>query len=399
MQTPLQKLRQWTLWWRNPRLRVAVCVLLWGLALISVIQGFRNAARFSTDFQWSPTVLLSAGVNPYQVALAGNPEGKILLSQLPPYLHLLYIVMLPLAYLPYTPAKLIWAILNFGFACASLVMLTRVFRLSALQGALLAAVFLLSTPYRNTVGNGQTSLLCLLTFLIAWIYQSRNEAGAGISLGLMLTKYSFAPAIFLWFLVKGKLAMLLVSVVCLTAGWLTFSWICHENPFATLRQPLKVASLFSESEGGGDIMTLLQSFGLDRPVLGGLQLSAIVGIVTSCLGVAALRLKAVRLTEPECLAALCLLSLLAIRHLAYDFVFAAPVAALAFCLPRLSQACVMAALAYLWFGLKLLTSMDISGKWVEALSFLALSLMLLIVLFAQRRTPSPSAVSAGDIDG
>jgi hypothetical protein len=59
----------------------------------------------------------------------------------------------------------------------------------------------------------------------------------------------------------------------------------------------------------------------------------------------------------------------------------------------------MASLAYLWFGLKLLTSMDITGKWVEVLSFLALSLMLLIVLFAQRRTPSPPAVSAGGIDG
>ena len=399
MQTHLLRLRQWTLWSRNPRLRVVVCALLGGLALISIIQGFRNAVRVSTDFQWSPTVLLSAGVNPYEVALAGNPEGKILLSQSPPYLHLLYIVMLPLAYLSYTPAKLVWAILNFGFACASLVMLTRLFRLSALQGALLAAVFFLSTPYRNTVGNGQTSLLCLLTFLIAWVYQSRNEAGAGISLSLMFTKYSFAPPVFLWFLVRGKLAMLLISVVCLTTGWLLFSWICHENPLATLAQPVKVASLYSESEGGGDIMTLLQSFDLDRPIVGWLRLSAIVGIATSCLGVALLRFKALRLTEPEQLAALCLVSLLAIRHLAYDFVFLAPVAALAFCLPRLSQVCVVASLAYLWFGLKLLTSMDITGRWVELLSFVLLSLMLAIVLSAQRRTSGPPAVSPGGRNG
>ena len=395
----LPRLRQWTLGSRYPRLRAAICVLVGALALISIIQGFRNAVRFSTDFQFSPTVLLAAGVNPYKVALAGNLDGKILLSQFPPYLHLLYIVMLPLAYLSYTPAKFTWAILNFGFACASLVILTRLFRLSAAQGALLAAVFFLSTPYRNTVGNGQTSLLCLLTFLIAWVHQSRSEAGAGISLSLMSTKYSFVPPVFLWFLVKGKLATLLISVVCLTAGWLLFSWICHENPLATLAQPVKVAGLYSESEGGGDIMTLLQSFDLDRPIFGWLRLSAIVGIATTCLGIALLRLKAARLTEPECLAALCLVSLLAIRHLAYDFVFAAPVAALAFRLPRLSQVCVMASLAYLWFGLKLLTSMDITGKWVELLSFLTLCFMLVIVLSAQRRTPDPPAVSAGGMDG
>ena len=93
------------------------------------------------------------------------------------------------------------------------------------------------------------------------------------------------------------------------------------------------------------------------------------------------------------------MSLLAIRHLAYDFVFAAPVAALAFRLPRLSQVCVMASLAYLWFGLKLLTSMDITGKWVEVLSSLTLCFVLVIVLSAQRRTPDPPAVSAGGMDG
>ena len=395
MQMPSPRLRQWTSWSRNPLLRAVVAVLLGGLALISIVQGFRNAVRFSTDFQWSPTVLLSAGVNPYQVALEGNPEGKILLSQFPPYLHLLYMVMLPLAYLSYAPAKFTWAALNFGFACASLVMLTRLFRLSALQGALLAALFFLSTPYRNTVGNGQTSLMCLLTFLIAWVYQNRNEAGAGASLGLMLTKYSFAPPVFLWFFVRGKLTMLFLSLVCLMAGWLMFSWICHESPLATLGQPVKVASLYSESEGGGDIMTVLQSFGLDGPVLGGLRLSAIVGIAMSCLWVVVLRFKAVRMTEPEQLAALCLVSLLSIRHLAYDFVFLAPVAALAFGLPRLSQACVMASLAYFWFGLKLLTGMDIAGKWVELLGFLALNFMLLVVLSPRRRTTFPPAVSAG----
>ena len=91
------------------------------------------------------------------------------------------------------------------------------------------------------------------------------------------------------------------------------------------------------------------------------------------------------------------MSLLAIRHLAYDFVFAAPVAALAFGLPRLSQACVMASLAYLWFGLKLLTSMDITGKWVELLSFLALSLMLAHCPFCAAPDPgSARRVGRGD---
>ena len=144
---------------------------------------------------------MSEGVNPYQVALAGNPEGKILLSQFPPYLHLLYIVMLPLAYLPYALAKFVWAILNFGFACASPRHADApLSSFDVPEARCWPRCSSCRRPYRNAVGNGQTSLLCLLTCLIAWIYQNRNEAGGGRSLSLLLTKYSFAPPILLWFL-------------------------------------------------------------------------------------------------------------------------------------------------------------------------------------------------------
>ncbi len=83
---------------------------------------------------------------------------------------------------------------------------------------------------------------------------------------------------------------------------------------------------------------------MDQSVLGAIRLSAVVGLLTSCMWIAVLRLSAARLADIECLAALCLISLLSIRHLAYDFVFLAPVAALAFSLPRLPRAFVVAAL-------------------------------------------------------
>jgi len=378
-------------WARAHRLRFALLAALWALALLSIVQGFRNALQYSTDFQWSPARLLSEGVNPYEVTLSGHVDGRILLSQYPPYQHLLYIVMLPLASLPYGLAKGVWAALNLGFATASLVLLTRRFRLSAVEGALLAALFFLSTPYRNGLGNGQTSLLCLTAFLLAWDRQTRNPARAGVSLSLLLTKYSFAPPICLWFLLRGRLAMLLSSLALLTAGWLLFAGICRENPLEILAQPLKVAALHSESEGGGDIMTLAQSFGLDTDILGPLRLSALLGLAAACAGVALLWRRAGGLSEAECLAALCLVSLMSIRHLAYDFVFLAPVAACAFSLPRRAQTCVIVALLYLGFGLKLLVSLDIAGKWAELASFLALALMLFLIVFPARRSSSAPA--------
>ncbi len=100
------KLRDFTRAADGRWLRSAGLAILWALALASIVEGFVNAVRVSTDFQWSPTLLLSEGVNPYQVAISGNVDGKILLSQYPPYLHLLYIVMLPLALLPYVAGQI-----------------------------------------------------------------------------------------------------------------------------------------------------------------------------------------------------------------------------------------------------------------------------------------------------
>ena len=387
---PLSKLQHCTLWARDNKLRALGLALLGALAIASIGQGFRYAVVYSTDFQWSPTLLLTVGVNPYEVALSGNVDGKILMSQFPPYLHLLYIVFLPLAYLPYTVAKLAWAIVNFGFAWGSIVVLKRLFGLSVVQALGLAALFFVSTPYRNAIGNGQTSLLCLFALLIAWIYQNRSQAGAGVGLSLLLTKYSFAPPVLLWFFLRGRVKMLIAALICLTAGWLLFSWICQENPLMILGQPLQVASMYSEAEGGGDIMTLIQSFGWERPIAGVLRLSSFVGILTACLWIAVLRLEAPRLSEAEALAGLCLVSLLAIRHLAYDFVFVAPAAALAFTLTRFWQFAAFALLGYLWFGVKLLNSFSINGKWVELASFLTLNCLVVIVLSRARGTRWPA---------
>jgi hypothetical protein len=185
--------------------------------------------------------------------------------------------------------------------------------------------------------------------------------------------------------------MLLVSLICLVAGWLLFSWICQENPLTILAEPLKVANMYAESEGGGDIMTLALSFGWERPLVGVLRLSSVAGLLTTGVWVAVLRLKAPRVSETEIMVCLCLVCLLAIRHLAYDFVFVAPIAALAFVLPRISRFLAFALVFYLWFGVKVLDSFSINGKWVELASFLTLNGLILIVLFSRRNASEREA--------
>ena len=198
-------------------------------------------------------------------------------------------------------------------------------------------------------------------------------------------------------LVRAKLSDADRSLFVLTAGWLVFSWICHENPLATLGQPFKVANLYSESRGRRRRHDLGPVVRAGRPLVAGPSTQRTRRrLRRRCLWVRGAEAQGGASDRARVSRRLCLVSLLSIRHLAYDFVFLAPVAALAFSLPRLSKGCFMVALAYLWFGLKLLDGLDVTGKWVELVSFLTLNLMLLIVLSPGSRGERARRVRAGD---
>ena len=54
------------------------------------------------------------------------------------------------------------------------------------------------------------------------------------------------------------------------------------------------------------------------------------------------------------------------------------------------QFAAFALLGYLWFGVKLLNSFSINGKWVELASFLTLNCLVVIVLSRARGTRWPA---------
>lgn len=111
----------------DPRVRRGVVAVLLTilalLAIVSVGQGFLNALSNSQDLQWSPVFLLSTGVNPYRVALDGNQDKTLILYQVPPYLHILYIVTLPLALLSFKAAAAGWAALSLLLSLLAIIVI------------------------------------------------------------------------------------------------------------------------------------------------------------------------------------------------------------------------------------------------------------------------------------
>ena len=80
------------------------------------------------DFQWSPSKLVSEGINHYEYILDGNRE-KIIGSQYGEYLHGLYILIYPFTLLTWENAKIAWFIFNFFIAVLIPLLICKKFKL------------------------------------------------------------------------------------------------------------------------------------------------------------------------------------------------------------------------------------------------------------------------------
>ncbi len=110
----------------------------------------------SQDFQWSGTRMLLDRVDPWLDFLHGDPLHRILLLQIPNYLPVLYVLLVPFGLLPFTVAKAVWVVCNLCFAVASVVLAARFYGLRNRMLWVTLGLFLTATCVRNTIGNSAT---------------------------------------------------------------------------------------------------------------------------------------------------------------------------------------------------------------------------------------------------
>lgn len=267
---------------RQPHLRprvahavvVLVILLLVGVAGLSTLQGFANAIQNSQDFQWSPARLFWSGNNPYQVYLEGNKSKGLILIQNPNYAQLLYILFLPFASMSFAVAKVAWAIINIVLATTSALLSAKIFGLSRPQGWTAAALFMMSTPTRVAIGNGQHSLLILsaLVLSLATGEFARGRVGLGEAqfagsrltlssflAGLTYLKYSFSPTLGVAFLRRYGVHFFVLTWIPVLVGLILFALWTGGNMLSMefLSQPFRVASR-AVFFGAGDLLSLLK---------------------------------------------------------------------------------------------------------------------------------------------
>jgi hypothetical protein len=348
-------------------------------AAISLYAGFRNALSRSQDLQWSGANLVLQHIDPYSQFLRHDPEHRIVLSQVPNYLHELYILLLPLGALSFSHAKPVWAILNCLFAVLIAFILRRIYDLPRSQALLILLLLFGSTPFRIVVGNGQQSLLELLLFCL--IFYFAKPAGQGIALGLSYSKYSFSPVVFLYLFFRRQFRVLAISFIAPLLGLLIMGLLVHSNLLALSTEPL-IVSRSDTINGLGNLMTIIQIAGRNVLSLSLTQkIMAAAALLASVTFAFALS-RQKNIFPPRDAAALAIATLMFFPHRTYDYVFLAIPLAAALTAPfQRAKTYIMVTVALLWFGTKLVpTSLSSGAQLIEQVTvFLLLSGILVLL--------------------
>ncbi len=269
--------------------------LLGLLALGSVVVGGWNAMHRSQDFQWSGSRVLDAHLDPWHEYLRGDPDHRFVLTQVPNYLPILYLLIFPLGWMSLGVAKLVWMIFNLLFAVWSAILAGRFYGLRRQWLLLVICLMLVGTPTRTSIGNGQQGLLVLFVWCLTLMWPRLSDRGAAWA-GASYFKFNFAPAALFFLLFRGGVRAALLSaipsIVATLAIWLWITGGHDSSELARLvTEPLAVSRVgYAPSGGGTNLMDVLEAalgrFHLSMTIVNPLELVSALVVCGSVLYVA-----------------------------------------------------------------------------------------------------------------
>lgn len=307
-----------------------VIAVLGIMALVSLIQGCRNAIEVSQDFQWDAVKTLLLKINPYDESL--NPSGildqygfdKYYLQMEANQFPSLLLILSPYTLLSPLTARYAWLVTNLCLTVAMVYLLRKTFLkdIDIKEFTILVLLMIAGTPYRNQLGVGQHTIFAFTFFLLA-VYISEyslffkenldkkiailKEILVIICLSICYFKYTLTVPLVLYFIYKKRYIEIAVSVVihiCLTA--FSAAWL-NDSFLNMIIKPLKVSSNLS-AEGGLDISALFKG-----------SIIAYILLLVIMVGLFVLSLKLREGFDCSLISILALWSLIVTYHRTYDF--------------------------------------------------------------------------------
>jgi hypothetical protein len=251
----------------------------------------------------------------------------------------------PFALLSFEQAKIAWAITNLGLSIGMFALVRG--SLSDRSLFVILLVFLCSTPVRNSVGNGQQSIICLFLYLLG-VYLANNgrQRLAALSAGFGAFKFSFGiPMIFSFD--RNNAKNVIMYAIPTVFGIMFWMGAFHRGLIETSLLPLTASG---KAIGSADLLSLLRHLGFSQTLSLGIPIVVLIVVVV---------IQRVVLPIPDALdifSFYALLSLLLIYHSSYDQVFLLGCTLVTIASKFFPVRCAMIlVVAYFWFGLKALS--------------------------------------------
>lgn len=315
----------------NKKYYIVIIALLALLAGVSLVQGCRNAAEASQDFQWDAVKTFTLKINPYDESL--NPSGildnygfdeyylQMEANQFPSLL----MILIPFTWLPPLAARYVWLAFNIFLTAAMAWLLRKTFLkdLDIKEYSILFLLMIAGTPYRNHLGVGQHTIFAFTFFLLAVYLSEYCEALSAkenstkknaariilVSMCLFVCyfKYTLTVPLVLFFIYKKRYIEIFISVIMHIILTVVAAFWLNDSVINMIIKPLKVSSALA-TEGGLDISAIFKGSAI-----------AYVLLLIIMLMLLYLSLKLMPGFDVTLISALILWSLIITYHRTYDF--------------------------------------------------------------------------------
>lgn len=274
--------------------RFALVALLL-LALLSMGRGIPNAmgltdsgASMDLHSYWAPARILLHGQDPYAVLRSvdlskygiGHQDDKDLPNN-PANTPLLLLLLSPLGLFSWPQARLIYMIVNviLGLIVPLLAIRLLPFKPDGIVQLAFIFAFLAILPTRNTISNGQTSLLILACAeLSVLLVGKKTKWLAGMFLGVALSKFSLTLPLALWFFVSNFIEAIAIAVGLQIIGWLVVGFLSSTPPLTIFLEYYRVAAMHANLLGDLGLSGLGQRLGAPEGLMNALL--ALITITT-----------------------------------------------------------------------------------------------------------------------
>lgn len=250
---------------RHPALRWIALLVLFVMAVPSVLEGAQKAIYNSCDFQhdWVAARLVVAGQDIYRPFLSTEadslyPQGDctLPLSRRPPLdTPLLAVALIPIQGWDWGVVKVFWLIVQIVSAVGlTAVVVEMQGNLSKHRAYLVAFLTLMMfgwLSFRLVLTYGQPSLItALLGFLAIWFGLRKQSTWAGVFLGLALWKFSMVWALPVFFIVYRQYRAVVIAGLMQLAALLIVALSAHTSPFIILSNYVTLMSQWTAQNWG-----------------------------------------------------------------------------------------------------------------------------------------------------